>query len=245
MLNSQVKVLAAVTVMTTLLVAISAQAPTLIPPHLKGNFSFNPPIFVDFFEGTTMRVLVSPVDCFADQPYVNLTIKLLDPRLAKVREIKPLPPGKPQGLVCPIALPGEDTSCWRFLVTFEAIQLGLSPTIMTIVVPPPKPVPAVASSSDSTADPPKAEGPVVPPRVNATILLDRFDLVVARQPRFLDKIFLLIMLIFVILLNFGFGCALNLELVFQIVKRPIAPAIGFACQFCIMPIVSDILIKPP
>jgi predicted Na+-dependent transporter len=69
-------------------------------------------------------------------------------------------------------------------------------------------------------------------------MIDRFDLVVAREPRPLDSLFLIFLMVFITLLNFGFGCSLNLELVVKILKRPIAPAIGFACQFCIMPLVS-------
>ena len=34
--------------------------------------------------------------------------------------------------------------------------------------------------------------------------------------------------------NFGFGCKVNRDQIKDILKKPIAPAIGAACQFMIM-----------
>ncbi len=74
----------------------AAQPPTMIPPMMQGNFTFDPPIFQDFFEGKTMQVLITPTECFADKVGVNLTVKLRDPRLARVSDIRRLAPGTPR-----------------------------------------------------------------------------------------------------------------------------------------------------
>lgn len=227
--------------------------------EVHSSLTFDPPIFQNFYEGKTMQVLVTPNACFADVTSVNLSIFLLDPRLATISSIRYLPPGTPRNDRYACAEVGENTTCWRFLITFNAVQLGLSPAIMTVTTYSQTldreavnlNITAMQDEADELSpdfstttvnifekelQAFKSDNLEVKVSFNVTIE-DKFDLVVAREPRSMDSLFLLFLLIFITTLNFGFGCSLNLDLVRTILRRPIAPAIGFACQFCIMPLV--------
>ncbi|XP_014663960.1 PREDICTED: sodium/bile acid cotransporter-like, partial [Priapulus caudatus] len=61
---------------------------------------------------------------------------------------------------------------------------------------------------------------------------------VMRQPRIIDVAFNYIVAIFVIVTMIGFGASIDIAVVKEIVKRPIAPAIGAFCQLVVMPLVS-------
>lgn len=227
--------------------------------EVHSSLTFDPPIFQNFYEGKTMQVLVTPDACFPDHTSVNLSIFLLDPRLATISSIRYLPPGTPRNDRYACAERGENTSCWRFLVTFSAVQLGLSPAIMTVTTYsqtlnreavnlnvtamqdqadklPPDSSATTVNIFEKELQAIKSDKPKAKVSFKVTVE-DKFDLVVAREPRSMDSLFLLFLLIFITTLNFGFGCSLNLDLVRTILRRPIAPAIGFACQFCIMPLV--------
>ena len=39
--------------------------------------------------------------------------------------------------------------------------------------------------------------------------------------------------------NVGMGCKIDLDVVKEVLRRPIAPTIGFCCQFIVMPLVSN------
>ena len=43
----------------------------------------------------------------------------------------------------------------------------------------------------------------------------------------------------IVVITFTFGIGLDLERVKKFIKRPIAPGIGMACQFVLMPLVSS------
>lgn len=61
---------------------------------------------------------------------------------------------------------------------------------------------------------------------------------VPRAPKLELSIFKYGTIFFLVILNFGFGCTLNLDIVKSILRRPIAPAVGFSCQYILMPLVS-------
>ena len=45
-------------------------------------------------------------------------------------------------------------------------------------------------------------------------------------------------IVLAVILYIGFGCAVDLQIIWKVIKRPIAPAIGFLSQFVVMPLVS-------
>ncbi len=61
---------------------------------------------------------------------------------------------------------------------------------------------------------------------------------VKRKGRLVDKIFMGVIVAMVTIVQFLMGCKLDLEVVKEVMKKPVAPAIGFASQFIIMPLVS-------
>jgi hypothetical protein len=68
--------------------------------------------------------------------------------------------------------------------------------------------------------------------------LGGYEIVVMRPPMVEQAIFRWGVTGFLIILNFGFGCSLNLDVVKEIVRRPFAPGVGFCCQYIMMPLVS-------
>lgn len=61
---------------------------------------------------------------------------------------------------------------------------------------------------------------------------------VVRKDRMIDHIFLGLVTLMVIIANIGMGCKIEMPVVKEVLKRPIAPIIGFCCQYLIMPLVS-------
>lgn len=59
----------------------------------------------------------------------------------------------------------------------------------------------------------------------------------------LNAIFVSTLGCLIIIANVMMGCQLNLEVVGSTLKRPVAPGIGFACQFLLMPTISYVLAK--
>ena len=80
--------------------------------------------------------------------------------------------------------------------------------------------------------------------VNGTLAEDslHYDVIVIREVGFFYMIFIVVTIIFVIILNIGFGCSIDIEVVKEILRKPIAPAIGFLCQFALMPMVSTTIL---
>lgn len=48
-------------------------------------------------------------------------------------------------------------------------------------------------------------------------------------------------ILLVIFANIGMGCKIDLDVVKEVLRRPIAPSIGFCCQFIVMPLVRILL----
>ena len=73
-----------------------------------------------------------------------------------------------------------------------------------------------------------------------TPLQGKYKIAVIREPHVLDPFFFGLISIIVVCVNIGMGCALDLEVVKTVLRRPVAPAIGFFSQFLVMPIVSQV-----
>jgi len=65
-----------------------------------------------------------------------------------------------------------------------------------------------------------------------------YDVWVVRHDKKLTHIFVGTLMILLIVANVLMGAQLNLNVVFEVIKRPFAPAVGFICQFLIMPLIS-------
>ena len=66
-----------------------------------------------------------------------------------------------------------------------------------------------------------------------------YKVAVIREDRALDTIFLITIIVLLLIANVGMGCKIDLDVVKEVLRRPIAPTIGFCCQFIVMPLVSD------
>ena len=71
-----------------------------------------------------------------------------------------------------------------------------------------------------------------------TTLLAKYPVVVIRKEGLIDLIFFPTLNILVACVNIGMGCAIDLKVVKAVLRRPVAPAIGFFSQFLVMPLVS-------
>ena len=60
---------------------------------------------------------------------------------------------------------------------------------------------------------------------------------VTRKKSVLDSLFIAFVTIMMALSYVGMGCAIDLQVVLAVLKKPIAPSIGFLCQYLIMPLV--------
>ena len=66
--------------------------------------------------------------------------------------------------------------------------------------------------------------------VNVTVIHERTAL---------GNAFIAVIVILVGVLTFGFGCKIHVDIVKQILKKPVSPAIGLFCQIFLMPLVSS------
>ena len=73
------------------------------------------------------------------------------------------------------------------------------------------------------------------------VMVNTFTVGILRLMRPIDMAFRGIVAFFICLVILAFGCGLNLEVVKECLKKPIAPAIGLGCQYILMPLVSMIL----
>jgi len=69
-------------------------------------------------------------------------------------------------------------------------------------------------------------------------LPESYNVAVVRPDRIVDKIFIALVTLVVVVSNIGMGCKIDLAVVKEVLKKPIPPIIGFCCQFLIMPVVS-------
>lgn len=66
----------------------------------------------------------------------------------------------------------------------------------------------------------------------------QYEVVVLRQERVIDTVFTVGIIIFVVIINIGMGCELDIAVVKATLRRPFAPVTGFLSQFLIMPAVG-------
>ena len=52
-----------------------------------------------------------------------------------------------------------------------------------------------------------------------------------------EAIFEIGLIVLAVILYIGFGCLIDLKIIWKVIKRPIGPAVGFLSQFVIMPLV--------
>ena len=65
----------------------------------------------------------------------------------------------------------------------------------------------------------------------------RHVITVLRVVQVQDRVFRLILYGFVMLSTIGMGCKTEMNIVIKVLKKPVAPAIGFVCQYVFMPLV--------
>ena len=69
------------------------------------------------------------------------------------------------------------------------------------------------------------------PPLNVTVL---------REEKLGNKLFSIFVAVVVTINYINFGCALEIDVVKKVLKRPIGPIVGFTCQFIVMPLVRKI-----
>lgn len=67
---------------------------------------------------------------------------------------------------------------------------------------------------------------------------EQYPVSVVREKRWVDTLFIITVAALVVVGNVAMGCKIDLNVVYEVLRRPVAPAIGFGCQFIIMPVVS-------
>ncbi|XP_033754598.1 ileal sodium/bile acid cotransporter-like [Pecten maximus] len=78
---------------------------------------------------------------------------------------------------------------------------------------------------------------------NGTVSILSFPFVVNRNMTALDQIVQVIVYIFLIFITLAFGCKLDLKVVKESIKKPIAVGIGLGCQYIIMPLLGYAIAK--
>lgn len=66
------------------------------------------------------------------------------------------------------------------------------------------------------------------------------EVAVLRQDKVINKVFTAFVATVVSINYINMGCALDLGIVKNVLRRPIGPAVGFGCQFVLMPLVSKL-----
>lgn len=79
--------------------------------------------------------------------------------------------------------------------------------------------------------------------VNDSLPVVDYHVSIVRKERFIDHLFLALVSLMVICANVGMGCKIDLVVVKEVLRKPIAPAIGFSCQYLIMPLVCVLLLE--
>lgn len=72
---------------------------------------------------------------------------------------------------------------------------------------------------------------------------DTYDVIVIRKLRPVDRIFRVVVYCVQIFVLTGFGAKLDLKIVKETLRRPIAPLIGFCSQYLMMPVIACVLGK--
>ena len=92
---------------------------------------------------------------------------------------------------------------------------------------------AKVSAEVRTASPSSSSSPLVAARAQEPLKVSAVRFKTLESKLFAYSVAALISLAYV-----NMGCALDLDVVRQTVRRPVGPAIGFACQFVVMPLLS-------
>ena len=79
--------------------------------------------------------------------------------------------------------------------------------------------------------------------LTSVTLSQTYDVIVIRKLRPVDTIFRLVVYCVQILVLTGFGAELDFQIVKNTLRKPVAPAIGFCCQYLMMPLVSHFLLR--
>ena len=74
--------------------------------------------------------------------------------------------------------------------------------------------------------------------INTSLPVIDYHVSVVRKERFIDRLFVGLLLSVIISAHIGMGCKIDLAVVKEVLRKPIAPAIGFSCQYLIMPLVG-------
>lgn len=75
--------------------------------------------------------------------------------------------------------------------------------------------------------------------VNDDVLAEKkLDVAIVRKKTIQSKVFAYSVAILVSLAYINMGCAMDMEVVKKTIKKPIGPAIGFACQYVVMPLIA-------
>lgn len=72
-------------------------------------------------------------------------------------------------------------------------------------------------------------------------LYEKYSISIIRAESKLNQIFPLLIVVVICLMNLTFGCEFDLNKAKEIFKKPVAPLIGFLCQYTIMPSVRTFL----
>ena len=67
----------------------------------------------------------------------------------------------------------------------------------------------------------------------------KYNVAIVRKEGAIDKVFMAVVFIFIVFANIGMGCKVDLAVVKQTLKRPVAPVVGLCSQFIFMPLVSN------
>ena len=70
-----------------------------------------------------------------------------------------------------------------------------------------------------------------------------YTVVVIREWQTIDLMFRVVVVLLVSIVNLGMGCKMELSVVKETLKRPIAPLIGFCSQFILMPMVMNLNVQ--
>ena len=79
--------------------------------------------------------------------------------------------------------------------------------------------------------------------LTSVTLSQTYDVIVIRKLRPVDTIFRLVVYCVQILVLTGFGAELDFQIVKDTLRKPVAPAIGFCCQYLMMPLVGHFLLR--
>ncbi|XP_076435469.1 ileal sodium/bile acid cotransporter-like [Babylonia areolata] len=71
-----------------------------------------------------------------------------------------------------------------------------------------------------------------------SVLVHRTVLLVLRKQRLLDVIFRISSYVIVVAVTASMGCTTDMKVVKEVLRRPLAPAIGFCCQYVCMPLIA-------